>query len=193
METAVSLIENEIFPFLPADDEEKVKFEESAEEYNSLAEDCCDKQTYGIMKTESVKFLEAMADAVDGCFKYILNRAIESIKINLGFVSYTMEQSAVLPVESAFLVLSVFSYGIGHYEAEREAIKVILCDERVKQLPPLETSRIFTFLAYNYNEIYSDPKDGEAWISFALAYRAHPTTAYLAYHFLSNTVEDYFN
>lgn len=67
------------------------------------------------MKTEAVKFLEVIADAVDGCFKYILNRAIESIKISLGFVSYTIEQSAVLPVETAFLILSVFSYGIGHY------------------------------------------------------------------------------
>lgn len=63
----------------------------------------------------------------------------------------------------------------------------------MKTLPPLEISRIFTFLAYNYGELFKNPRDGENWIAFAINYQAHPTARYLAYDFLSNLVEDYFN
>jgi hypothetical protein len=60
-------------------------------------------------------------------------------------------------------------------------------------LPPLELSRVFTFLAYNYGEIFKNPVEGEQWIGLAANYRTHPTTSYTAYDFLSNLVEDYFN
>lgn len=67
---------NVIFPLIRADDEEREKFEESPEEFNSLAEDCCDKQTFGILKTEAVKLLETLGDKVDGSLEYSLDRAV---------------------------------------------------------------------------------------------------------------------
>jgi hypothetical protein len=56
-DVATSLMEHQIFPYLSVTDEEREKFEESPEDFNSLTEDCCDKQTYGILKTEAVKLL----------------------------------------------------------------------------------------------------------------------------------------
>jgi hypothetical protein len=124
-----------------------------------LTEDCCDKQSFGILKTEALKLLETIGDKIEGCHLYIFNRAIESIKVSLGFVTAQINQS-VLPVETSFLILSVFSYEIGHFENELAAMKVILCDERIKLLTPMDMSRVFTFLAYNYNEIYKIPSEG---------------------------------
>jgi len=98
-----------------------------------------------------------------------------------------------LEIESAFLILSIFSYKIGTYPSELTTLKAILNDERTKSLPPLELSRVFTFLAYNYNEIYPVPAEGENWINMAVNSRVHPTTNYCAFDFLSNLVEDYFN
>lgn len=54
-------------------------------------------------------------------------------------------------------------------------------------------SRVFTFLAYNYAEVYKEPSEGESWIGFALNYNAHPTTRFCAFDFLGNIVDDYFN
>jgi hypothetical protein len=137
--------------------------------------------------------LETIGDKIEGCFKYIFNRAIESIKINLGFVSVYSGVGVILSVETALLILSVFSYGIAHFEAELNSIKVMFCDERIKKLPPFEISRVFTFLGYNYSEIYNNPSDGESWIGFALTYQVHPTTAYCGFDFLSNIVDDHFS
>lgn len=91
------------------DDEEIEKFEEYPDDFNSLTQDCCDKQTFGVLKTEAVKLLETIGDKVEGCHKYVFNRAIESIKISLGFVTGQINQS-ILPVETSFLVLSALSY-----------------------------------------------------------------------------------
>lgn len=84
-----------------------------------------------------------------------MTRAIESIKINAGFSQYNnLQQVQVLPLELSFLILSVLSYGLGNHQEEVSVLKAILNDNRMKQLTPLEMSRVLTFLAYNYNEIY---------------------------------------
>ena len=46
-----------LFPLLTIGDDEKNTFEESPADFNSLAEDCCDKQTFGCLKTEAAKLL----------------------------------------------------------------------------------------------------------------------------------------
>lgn len=53
-----------LYPFIQVNDDEKERFEESPEEFNSLTEDCCDKQTYGILKTEAIKLLETFGDKI---------------------------------------------------------------------------------------------------------------------------------
>jgi hypothetical protein len=84
-----------------------------------------------------------------------MTRAIESIKINAGFSQYNnLQQVQVLPLEVSFLILSVLSYGLGNHQEEVSVLKAMLNDNRMKQLAPLEMSRVLTFLAYNYNEIY---------------------------------------
>ena len=40
-----------VFPLLAANEEENQLFADDPEEFNSLAEDCCDRQAYGILKT----------------------------------------------------------------------------------------------------------------------------------------------
>lgn len=104
-----------ILPFVAITDEEREKFEESPEEFNSLAEDCCDKQTYGILKTEALKLLETFGDRVEGCMQFTINRALESLKVGLGFVQNFQTSDAPLSIETSFLVLSLFSYEIGRY------------------------------------------------------------------------------
>lgn len=81
-----------------------------------------------------------------------MTRAIESIKINAGFSQYNnLQQVQVLPLEVSFLILSVLSYGLGNHQEEVAVLKAILNEDRMKQLAPLEMSRVLTFLAYNYN------------------------------------------
>lgn len=60
------------------------------------------------------------------------------------------ESANALPLETSFLVLSIFSYCIEDFPKEIEEIKVILCSDQIKGLPPLERARIYTFLAYNH-------------------------------------------
>ncbi len=91
------------------------------------------------------------------------------------------------------MILSIFSYALNAHPNEVEKIRLILNDERVKMLPPLELSRIFIFLGYNYNEVYKNPSEGEHWMKFVLGYSAHPTAFYCALDFLSNIVDDYFS
>lgn len=81
-----------------------------------------------------------------------MTRAIESIKINAGFAQFNnLQQMQVLPLEVSFLILSVLSYGLGNHQEEVAVLKAILNEDRMKQLAPLEMSRVLTFLAYNYN------------------------------------------
>jgi hypothetical protein len=51
-----------IFPLLAVTEEETELFENDPEEFNFLAEDCCDKQNYGTIKTETSRLLEAACD-----------------------------------------------------------------------------------------------------------------------------------
>ena len=117
-----------IFPHIRANDEERHSFEEEPADFNSLAEDCCGKQVYGILKTEAIKLLETLADKVEGSLYYSICRAIESLKVRLGFVPQTNSHHLPLEIETALCVLSVFSYGVGRFQEEVAAIKVILCD-----------------------------------------------------------------
>ena len=72
-------------------------------------------------------------------------------------------------------------------------MRQILSHPKLLELPPIEMSRIFTFLAYNYSEIYEIQSEGEGWLALAINYNAHPTTSFCAFDFFSNIVEDYFN
>ena len=45
------------FPLLSITEEEQQLFAYDPAEFNNLAEDCCDKQSYGILKTEAAKLL----------------------------------------------------------------------------------------------------------------------------------------
>lgn len=57
------------------------------------------------------------------------------------------------------------------------------------EVTPLEMSKIFLFLAYNYGEVFKNPFDGSFWIDFALNYKTHPTTRYMGLDFISNIVD----
>ena len=59
-------------------------FEEDSAEFNKLAQDCCDKQTFGIMKTEAAKLLEGLCDQFSGAAEYVVQHCIISIKVRLG-------------------------------------------------------------------------------------------------------------
>jgi hypothetical protein len=53
-----------------------VIFEDNAVEFNALAEDVCDKQTFGVLKTEAARLLEAIADANNACIQSGVSFAI---------------------------------------------------------------------------------------------------------------------
>ena len=46
-----------LLPLLAINDNERYTFEESPSDFNTLAEDCCDKQTFEILKTEAAKLM----------------------------------------------------------------------------------------------------------------------------------------
>jgi len=52
----------------------------------------------------------------------------------------------------------------------------------------LELARIFTFLAYNYTEIYPNPMQGEGWVKWALNSDSQRTVILCALDFISNIV-----
>ena len=68
-----------LFPLLKMQDGERNLFEESPEEFNALAEDCCDKQLSGVLKTEAAKLLEKFGDKVPGSMEYSFRRALDSL------------------------------------------------------------------------------------------------------------------
>lgn len=68
------------------------------------------------MKTEAAKLLEKFGDKIEGSLGYSLNRAIESLKVKMGYVqTHTFPGLALLEVETSFLVLSIFSYGLANF------------------------------------------------------------------------------
>jgi hypothetical protein len=56
--------------------------------------------------------LEKFGDKVEGCIKYTLNRAIESLQIRMGHVQANNYSLPVLEIETALLLLSIFSYDL---------------------------------------------------------------------------------
>ena len=51
-----------VIPYIKIDSDEINIFEEYPDEFIALQEDCAEKQTFGILKTEACKLLERMAD-----------------------------------------------------------------------------------------------------------------------------------
>jgi hypothetical protein len=65
-----------LLPLLAVSDNERHTFEEEPVEFNTLAEDCCDKQTFEILKTEAARLLEKFGDRIPNSMAYSINRAI---------------------------------------------------------------------------------------------------------------------
>lgn len=63
----------------------------------------------------------------------------------------------------------------------------------MKKVNPLELTRIFQFLAYNYQEVYPHYSLGESWMKMALNVsveeaETYPSLAYSALDFISNVL-----
>jgi hypothetical protein len=111
----------------------------------------------------------------------------------MGYIpKYENLEIKIIDIDTAFQTLAICSFSLEHFPVHLEALKVILCDKRMMDVTPLEMSKIFLFLAYNYGEVFKNPFDGSFWIDFALSYKAHPTTRYMALDFISNIVDEYF-
>lgn len=113
--------------------------------------------------------------------------------MNIGYIpKYENNEIKILDVETAFQILAIYSFSLEQYPQELEKLKVILCDKRMMEVQPIVLSKIFLLLAYNYEEIFKNPQDGSFWIEFAIGYKSHPTTRYMALDFISNIVDEYF-
>lgn len=64
-------------------------------------------------------------------------------------------------------------------------------------LPPLERARIYTFLAYNYDDVFgSDGRHAQSfsfWLEMALQEENHSTVTYCALDFITNTLQQQYN
>jgi hypothetical protein len=76
-----------------------------------LAEDCCDHQKFGILKSEVSMFLEILCDEYEAAAQYVIQHCIISLKVRLA-LDENFEASAknFLSIETALLVLSIQSY-----------------------------------------------------------------------------------
>lgn len=71
--------------------------------------------------------------------------------MSIGYIpKYENTEVKILDLETAFQILTIYSFSLENYPAELEKLKVILCDKRMMELEPLTSARIFMFLAYNY-------------------------------------------
>ena len=122
------LIHLVVFPLLAISEEERQLFEDDAEEFNSLAEDCCDSQNFGLMKTETARLLEAVVDEYRGMDQYTIQHCIISIRVRVGLNDHFQPDAPhFLSLESAFLILSILSYRLAKFENElREINKVMV-------------------------------------------------------------------
>lgn len=145
--------------------------------------------------------------------KYIINFAISSIKHHLqmqfmnvnsnNFQNYSLsfncpDNVSIMDVETAFLVLTIFSFALEYYKKEIQEIRIILCSERIGKMPPLERARIYTFLAYNYDELFSINSSSSLqtlnhWVSLAFLEQTHPTVSYCAMDFITNSLHKLYN
>ena len=85
LEDVKYFIDHILFPLLEIQDDERYTFEESPSDFNTLAEDCCDKQTFEILKTEAAKLLQKFGDKVEDSARYTIERAVESLKVKMGY------------------------------------------------------------------------------------------------------------
>ena len=72
-----------IFPLLAITEEEKMTFENEPQEFKYLAEDCCDHQKFGILKTQVSALLETLCDESPQTASYVVQHAILSIKLKI--------------------------------------------------------------------------------------------------------------
>jgi hypothetical protein len=49
-----------------------------------LSEDCCDKQAYGVTKTEAARLLECLCDEYRDVGEYVVQHAVISLKVRMG-------------------------------------------------------------------------------------------------------------
>lgn len=189
-----TLLHQAVFPLLAAKEEEARLFEEDPQEFNLLAEDCCDHQRFGVLKTDAAMLLETICDDNDEAAGYVVRHCVISLKVRLALdENFEAQAPNFLPIETALLVLSVQSYKLTKFEPELLELRRILVFGHVSaRLSPFELSRLFAFLAYNYGELYRDGLEGEEWVRLALASDQHPTVEIAALDFITNVVEDYF-
>jgi hypothetical protein len=58
-------------------------------------------------------------------------------------------------------VLSILSYRLSKYPREiKELSSVLQVEKFTQKATPLDLSRAFLFMAYNYSELYPDPQQG---------------------------------
>ena len=86
-------------------------FEDSFDELNEILEDCCDKQKMGIIKTEAARLLEQTGDYFHESILHAVNRAVQSLKIKLGYINPpSNSEEKVLDIETSFTLMSIYSY-----------------------------------------------------------------------------------
>jgi hypothetical protein len=147
-----------------------------------------------VLKTDVAMLLETICDNNDEGAKYVVQHCILSLKVRLALdENFEAQAPNFLPTETALLVLSIQSYKLSKFEDELQELKRILLFPHVQgRLSPLELTRLFAFLAYNYSELYRNGLEGEEWVRLALASDQHRTVEIAALDFITNVVEDYF-
>ena len=82
-QSAINIVHMIIFPLLAITEEEKMTFENEPQEFKYLAEDCCDHQKFGILKTQVSALLETLCDESPQTASYVVQHAILSIKLKI--------------------------------------------------------------------------------------------------------------
>jgi hypothetical protein len=75
------LLHKVTFPLLAITEEEHQLFADDPEEFNNLAEDCADRQSFGVLKSEAARLLETICDEYAQVDKYVVQHAIISLKV----------------------------------------------------------------------------------------------------------------
>jgi hypothetical protein len=96
----------------------------------------------------------------------------------------------ILPIESAFLILAILSYNLCRFPLELATLSHLL--KVPYQYQPVELTRIFLFLSYNFNEVFKNPLEGKDLVEFAMRADLDYPTKKAAFDFLHNVVDDYF-
>jgi hypothetical protein len=97
------------------------------------------------------------------------------------------------------MVLSILSYRLGRHINELAEMKNFMKVEIVTdKATAVDLARVFQFLAFNYQELFPESREGEGWMFFALQTTigqasGYPSLAYAALDFISNTIALYFS